>query len=221
MRNQSPLTQSFLGLDDKAFNAVPVLTEALVKALNEHKDAYHSSMRTVLATLAMTTGALILGDEEAEQLKAYFSKVLDAYVSNGREWKIASEFYARGEYATAAQLMRSLAGQGEARAQFYLGFLYDTGQGVPQDKREAVKWICEAANKGLASAQYAMGVHYAQGEGVLQDYVQAHMWFSLAADQGQASNPAASAIRDNIAATKMTPEQVAEAQRLATEWKVK
>jgi hypothetical protein len=82
--DQSRLTQSFLALDDKDFNAVPVLNKALVKAINEHKDAYHSSMGTVLTALAITTGELILmGGEEREQLKASFSKILDAYINTG------------------------------------------------------------------------------------------------------------------------------------------
>ena len=56
---------------------------------------------------------------------------------------------------------------------------------------------------------------YAEGRGVAQDYVQAHMWFYLAAAQGDAK---ALKNRDSIAA-KMTSAQIAEAQRLAREWK--
>ncbi len=50
-----------------------------------------------------------------------------------------------------------------------------------------------------------------------QDYVQAHMWYSLAAAQGEKE---ASKGRD-ILAEKMTPAQIAEAQKLAREWKPK
>ena len=55
---------------------------------------------------------------------------------------------------------------------------------------------------------------YVNGEGVPQDYVQAHMWFNLAAAQGNAK---AVGNRD-IAAKKMTPAQIAEAQQLARDW---
>ncbi|MFT6774984.1 MAG: TPR repeat protein [Paracoccaceae bacterium] len=56
---------------------------------------------------------------------------------------------------------------------------------------------------------------YGEGTGVPPDTVQAHMWFSLAAAGG---------IDDawtnrNIAARRMTPAEVAEAQRRAREWK--
>ncbi len=67
------------------------------------------------------------------------------------------------------------------------------------------------------SAKTSLGFMYEEGHGVPQDYVQAHMWFNLAAADGQAS---AIEGRDVIA-KKMTPEQIAEAQRLAREWKPK
>ena len=64
------------------------------------------------------------------------------------------------------------------------------------------------------SAQCNLGVMYYNGEGVPQDYVQAHMWFNLAASKGDENG------RKNrdIVAKKMTPTQIAEAQRLAREW---
>ena len=58
---------------------------------------------------------------------------------------------------------------------------------------------------------------YAFGLGVPQDYVAAHMWFDLAAAK---RNRDAQRERDKIAA-QMTPEQIAEAQKLAREWKPK
>ena len=66
-----------------------------------------------------------------------------------------------------------------------------------------------------------LGAMYADGQGVPQDYVQAHMWLNLSASRAtdvldpRLSEPS-SAI--NLAA-KMTPDQIAEAQRLAREWK--
>jgi TPR repeat protein len=56
---------------------------------------------------------------------------------------------------------------------------------------------------------------YEKGEGVAQDYVEAHKWYNLAAAQGE---KIASNNRDSIA-KEMTPEQIAEAQKLAREWK--
>ena len=57
------------------------------------------------------------------------------------------------------------------------------------------------------------GTMYAKGQGVPMDDVRAHMWFNLAAAKGDAN-----AVKNrDIAASKMTPQQMAEAQKLARE----
>ncbi len=87
----------------------------------------------------------------------------------------------RGDYATALQLFRPLAEQGNATAQHNLGHMYEMGLGVTRD------------------------------------YVLALMWYTLAAARG---NTFAQKNRDaNV--KKMTPAQIAEAQKLAREWKIK
>jgi TPR repeat protein len=63
---------------------------------------------------------------------------------------------------------------------------------------------------------------YEHGHGVPQDPVQAHMWYNLSASRFPASEAKSRGIasrnRDQIAA-KMTAAQVAEARRLAHEWR--
>ncbi len=132
--------------------------------------------------------------------------------------------YHRGDYATALRLWRPLAEQGDALAQYNLGLMYDTGQGVPQDDAEAVKWYRLAAEQGDALAQYNLSIMYGKGRGVPEDYVQAHMWFNLAASRfpsSQAENRGKTAHNRDVLASKMTPAQLAEAQKLAREWKPK
>ena len=80
-----------------------------------------------------------------------------------------------------------------------------------------MRWYRQAAEQGIADAQYNLGRLFAKGEGVAQDYVQAHIWYSLAARQGHQK---ATQLRD-IVAGRMTPEQIAEAQKLAREWRPK
>ena len=125
--------------------------------------------------------------------------------------------YERGDYATALRIFRQLADQGHAKAQFHLGYMYYKGQGVPQDYAVAVRWFCKAADQGDAWAQVKLGLVYEEGQGVTQDYVQARMWFNLSAAKG---NYIARESRDRLA-KQMTPEQIAEARRLAQEWKPK
>jgi TPR repeat protein len=109
------------------------------------------------------------------------------------------------------------ADQGDAVAQHNLGLKYHTGEGVPQDDEEAVRWYRLAADQGLAVAQSMLSFMYATGRGVPQDDTLAHMWCNLAASNGFDE---AAKNRDLIA-KEMTPEQIAEAQRLAREWKPK
>ena len=125
----------------------------------------------------------------------------------------------QGDYATALSVYRPLADQGLARAQNNLGLMYDNGQGVPQDYAAAVGWYRKAAEQGIAEAQYNLGVMYDNGQGVPQDYVQAHKWFNLAAASLTGEDGKKASKNRDIVAAKMTPAQIAEAQRLASAWK--
>ena len=122
------------------------------------------------------------------------------------------------DHGEAAKWYRKAADQGNASAQFNLGVVYANGQGAPQDYGEAAKWYRKAADQGNASAQFNLGVVYANGQGAPQDYVLAYMWINLAAAASTDTEKKVAEARDSIA-SKMTPEQVADAQRLAREWK--
>ena len=74
-------------------------------------------------------------------------------------------------------------------------------------------YLRSKAKQGDAMAQYNLGVLYAKGWGVPQDYIQGHLWLSLAAAQG---NKIAAQERNKVV-MKMTPEEIAEAQHLATQ----
>jgi hypothetical protein len=107
-----------------------------------------------------------------------------------------------------------LARRSTMDAQSTLGFLYEYGKGVRQDDAAAASWYRKAANQGSARAQVDLGYMYDHGQGVPRDYVAAHMWFSLAAAGGLKQ---ARTSRDVVAA-KMTPEQIAEAEKRFAEW---
>jgi len=76
------------------------------------------------------------------------------------------------------------AEQGIAAAQYHLGYMYDTGEGVEQSDRYAFLWYRKAAEQGHPKAQTNLGVLYANGSGVAQDLKLAYVWFNLAAAQG-------------------------------------
>ncbi len=123
----------------------------------------------------------------------------------------------RGDYHTAVKEFQLSAERGDVKARYNLGVMYQLGLGVPQDDQEAVRWYRLAAEQGDASAQFKLGVMYDKGKGVLKDYVLAHMWLNLAEAKGVKE---AVKLRD-LLEERMTPAQLAEAQRLAREWKAK
>lgn len=92
--------------------------------------------------------------------------------------------YQTGDFAKFISLLRPLAEQGDADAQFSLGKMYDDGWGVAQDHQEAAKWYRLAAEHGNASAQRIQGGMYESGQGVAKDYREAARWYRLAAVQG-------------------------------------
>ena len=140
------------------------------------------------------------------------------------QFEDADAAYERGDYATAYRLFKPMAQQGHAESQYNLGGMYAEGRGVPQDYGEATKWFRKAAEQGNAMAQYNLGGMYFRGQGVPRDFVLAHMWFNLSVSRVPASEGEkreATEIIIALVASKMTSFQIAEAQRLAREWKPK
>jgi uncharacterized protein len=123
--------------------------------------------------------------------------------------------------AEAIKWYRKAAEQDDAVAQFNLGVMYAKGEGGSPNHAEAALWYRLAADHGLAGAQFDLGMMYAEGQGVSQDYVQAHMWLHLAAAQlpslGTNQRNTTVDARDRVA-SKMTLQQIGEAQQLAFEW---
>ncbi len=119
--------------------------------------------------------------------------------------------YQRGDFAAAARGFASLAQAGDRDAQYALAVLYELGRGVQRDLPAAVNWYRRSAAQGLADAQFNLAAMYANGEGVPQDLVAAYALLALAAAQGHAE---AAKQRHTVART-LTPDQIAEAQRLA------
>ncbi len=117
------------------------------------------------------------------------------------------------DYSEAVRLYKLSAAQGLSWAQSNLALKYHIGQGVVQDYAEAVRWFKLAAAQGLADAQFNLATSYYSGKGVVQDYVKAHMWANLSA---AASVKDGDKKRDAIASF-MTPQQIAEAQKMARE----
>ena len=115
---------------------------------------------------------------------ALFVLVTTAVAAHAGPLEDANAAHERGDDETAIRLIRPLADQGNAIAEFDLGMMYDSGLGVPQDYAEAAKWYRRAGDQGYAEAQLSLGVRYHWGRGVPQDDAEAMKWYRLAASQG-------------------------------------
>lgn len=91
------------------------------------------------------------------------------------------EAYLMKDYAKAMQEYKN---DDDPKAMYQVGYMYDHGQGVEQDDREAAQWYLKAAEKGNAKAQYRMGLFYATGTGVDKDLKEAAKWYKKASMQG-------------------------------------
>ena len=98
------------------------------------------------------------------------------------------------------------------KAQYNLGEMYIRGAGVPQNYKEAFKWIKMAAEQGDAAAQTDLGVMYSRGEGVPQDYIEAVKWYYRAAEQGDAAG------QYNLAESYYVGDGVAQDYKEAAKW---
>jgi|SRR5215469_15823342 len=163
----------------------------------------------------------------------------------------AKRAYDQKDYATALKEFTSLADQGKAEAQLYLGKMYMMGQGVLKDSDQAIKWLKESAGQGNADAQFFLGSIYLLPQ---KDVPEGMRWMRLAADQGNkdaqyllgkaymqgpkevARDPIQAemwlrlAAKDNLefyqnqlraAEQQMTPEQIAKGKKMAEAWKPK
>ena len=115
-------------------------------------------------------------------------------------------------YQEAASWYRKAAAQGDSAAQFNLGIMYYAGRGddIAPDYKEAAIWLGKAAERGNSSAQIALGRMYEYGQSLPTDYVQAYKLYLLA---GAAGNESAATNKESVE-TKMTPEQIQEANGL-------
>ncbi|CAA6603774.1 putative Beta-lactamase [Rhodospirillaceae bacterium LM-1] len=120
-------------------------------------------------------------------------------------------------YGEAVKWYRAAAEQGDTESQLFLGYIYLKGVGAQQSDHEAAKWFQRAADRGDATAQAILSGLYLNGKGVVRDRVLAYMWLNLAHAQGE---PSALQTLHKVAEI-LQPSQLAEAERLAREWKPK
>ncbi len=143
----------------------------------------------------------------------------------------AFEEFDSGNCHKALKLFKQWAERGNPNAQNNVGVFYESGQGVTRNDDIAEYWYRRAAEQGLPEAQFnlsailASDLMLALQRGAAPNdsgqkekrFIEAYMWVSLAAPQGHEG----AAVGVKRLGKLMTPDQIAEAQRLAREWKPK
>ena len=139
------------------------------------------------------------------------------------DMRAAAGAYERKDMATAVRLWKVWADKGNAEARTLLGAMYWSGEGVPRDHKEAARLYLLAANQGYARAQNDIGFMLGFGEGIPPpDDVEAYKWLSLAiAGYTVKNQDRLDQARKDLAALakRMTPAQIAEAERRARAFK--
>ena len=172
-----------------------------------------------------------MSSEQSDAFMSYnhgdFETALRVYRPLAEKGQVLAQYilglmYANGHgvpesYPEGLKWLTKAAEQGEAKAQFSVGVIYFKGLGMAKNYAEAFKWYKRAADQGNATAQYNLGAMYAKGQTVPQDLVTAHMLYTLAAAQGVR---AAGAAKEQLAKS-MSAEQIAQANKMAKDWKPK
>ncbi len=114
------------------------------------------------------------------------------------------------------------AEKGEAEAQYDLAKNLETGRiGLKKDMVQAEHWYRMAAEQGDPFAQAGLAILYQFGKGVKADMVEACMWYTLASKGSKGGDHESIADMLDDITKLMTPQQLAEARKRASEWKPK
>jgi TPR repeat protein len=170
-----------------------------IQSLSKHsaikvlKDGKLPTLLEVLEEKVVNPALKIVSDwktADPKNAEATFNKVMSSEYTkqlNLMRTPAGRSTIGRGDPPTAASridAIREAAAKGDAKAQYDIGYAYASGQGVPQDHKQAVAWYRRAAEQGLFYAQYMLGMSYFQGLGVEQDDAQGVAWIRKAAEQG-------------------------------------
>lgn len=127
----------------------------------------------------------------------FLSITLSACVETDQE-KVdrAIQLMKQQNYTAALPILKPLAEQGNADAQFFLYLMYKEGEHIPRDDKQVAYWLEKLAKNGDAYAQFNLALMYRKGEGVQSDRSKSKMLFKQACDNGLPQGCEAYAERD-------------------------
>jgi hypothetical protein len=99
----------------------------------------------------------------------------------------AYELYKEGRYTEAFPIYEDLAKKDGVIDQYNLGYMFQHGEGITKDSRQAAYWFEKSATQGYVIAQNSLAQMYSGGDGIVQSYTQAAIWYEKAAMHGSSS----------------------------------
>ena len=185
-------------------------------------------LRTVLALFLLMLSPLALAGDFDKGWKAYSSTDYQTALNEWQDLADAGDadacygmglLYGNGfgvdmNDELSLKYYQVAADKGHAEAQYNLGVMHQNGWGVPINEAEGVKWYRLAADQGVVGAQLGLGRVYAMDYMDTYDPVEAYKWFSIAALSGDLDGKT----KVDFLETRMTPEQIAEAQAGTRAW---
>lgn len=73
-------------------------------------------------------------------------------MADGKTFDDGAVAFIKGDEQTAFKIWKPLAEKGNTEAQYHLGYMFQTGTGVPADKSKALYWYQMAAKNGNGKA---------------------------------------------------------------------
>lgn len=170
---------------------------ALADTRYDERQAKARYLRLRVETLKIEVAVRLRKDEEErrlEHLRRLESEQLHQLQIAARRGSLIEEqkafesetllAYQRADYNKAFTGFTTLALQGNAWAENYLGYMYEFGQGTSRDVNLAIDWYKNAAEKDNPDAQYHLGRVCLSTPP--QDYDSAVVWLSMAEKKGRA-----------------------------------
>lgn len=170
-----------------------------------------ASRRRFLTGVATKMSAFLLAAAVPSWTVAEPSDV-GAQFERGLEFEAGKD--GKPNFAAAAEWYRRAANHGYAPAKVALGYLYQTGRGVPQDPSAAYKLYEEAARAGDLSGAFYLALAYSGGIGVNSDKQEAAFWLAKAAEGGDQTSQIMLALL--LASYKSSTAEFAARRWLAT-----
>ena len=112
------------------------------------------------------------------------ARVQDLRDHAGERLKAGQALYDLRRYEEARPLLQGACDGGNMTGCYFLGHLYDYGQGVKHDPAQAIPLYQKACDAGEMSGCSELSGYYTNGAGVAQDFAQARALVSKACDGG-------------------------------------